>query len=257
MREKELILAIKQLKTIKPNQKWVVFAKSRIFEGKEKTAVFSIKRLMKDKVSAILDIFPSTVFGHGYNRHSLAYSLASFMFLLLMVSSTFIYAQNAMPGDMLFSLKKFSEKGRTLLATKAQLPGVQLEVANKRLEELTTIAQNKQGQKLAFAIKEFQASAKQAAQDIIGAKGKSNKEIVLQARKLEQARAKVEAMGVVIGDTEELDNALSDIITIEIKDLEIRILTEEQKIQLEEVKKAYESKDYGLALEKLLSLTQD
>lgn len=251
MEEKELIAKLKELKQIKPREDWVIFAKENIFKNE---ITVSSRLSAGERFSIILDIFPRLVRYLNYK-----YALATCLFAVLIFSTVLIYAKNALPGDTLFSLKKVQEEVRTLLASKSQLPQYQLEVANERLNELTRIVESKQGKKLAPAIKEFQASAKQAAiniKNIKSVKGLSE-EIVIEAKKLEETKEKIQAMGVIIGDTEELEQALAELVEREIKDLETRTLTEKQTTELEEVKKDYGAKNYSSALEKLLLLTQE
>lgn len=248
MQDKELIAKLKELINIRPRQEWVVLAKAKLFEEETK---IQPAPLAGKRASIILDIFPRFIHHLNYR-----YVLATFTFIFLLVASVFIYARNALPGEALFSVKKAEEKVRTLLAPKNQFAQYQLEITNERLSELAKIVETKQGQKLAPAIKEFQASAKQAALNIKKAK-KLNKEIVLEAKKLEQGKEKVQALGVVLGETDEFAMALAERVEMEIKDLETRTLTEKQKTQLEEAKKDLAAKNYSLALEKILALTQD
>ena len=253
MQEKDLIFNLKGLKQIKPRKEWAVLAKQRIFEADYKKTAKAGAPLL-GRLSAILDVFPRFLSSPAYK-----YALATFMFVVLIASSVVLYAQNALPGDTLFSLKKVSEKTRMFLAAKSKVSGYQLENANTRLTELTQIAETKQDKKLAPAIKEFQASAREAALNINNSIKKGDvldKNVVAQAEKLVEAKDKVKAMGISLGDTDDIDNALSNIVQAGIKDLEASTLTDDQKIELDNAKKDYENKDYSSALEKILMLTQ-
>jgi len=248
MTEKELIAKIKELRQIKPKKDWVVLAKAQIL-GEEKLPVevkpqhFSVFPL-NEVIAGLRVIF----------THKFAFATLT---LILVLVGVFGFAQNTLPGDLLFPIKKISEQGRTFFVSNQEKPTIQLELTNKRLEELKKIAKANQTQKLAPALKEFQASINQAAENIKNIKEpqKITKEIVFQTKKLEESKAEVEALGVVIGETGELEDALSQLVTREIKDLETRTLTEEQSRILEEVKKDYEAKNYSKALEKILTLT--
>ena len=79
--------------------------------------------------------------------------------------------------------------------------------------------------------------------------------IVVGTQKLEENKQKVESLGVVVGETKELDNAISQLVKREIKDLESRTLTEKQQKLLEGAKEDYERGNYSLALEKILFLS--
>lgn len=251
MKEQELISKLKKLKQIKPRQEWVFLAKQELFG--EKAEMSSQKISASERFSIILDVFPRVVSHLNYK-----YAFATLVFMFLMMSSVFIYAQNALPGDTLFAIKKLSEKTEAVLTFKNLSPENQLSIANKRLDELSQIAKSNQSQKLAPAIREFQASAKEAAINIKNMSSSQglNKEIVAQAKKLAEAKKDMEIRGVVIGEIEELDNALAGLIKMEIEDLENSILTATQDQALSNAKTDFQNKQYSDALEKILELTQ-
>lgn len=253
MKESQLLNSLKQLKDIKPSKEWAVLTRQNLFKNELSQAVEKVG--IKDKVSLVLDVFPRYLF----NYHHYKYILATFVFGLLVASSTLIYAKNALPGDTLYVLKRAREKAIALVTPESQKPEMQMELTNERLKELTLIAESKQNQKLSSAIREFQASAKMAALNIKSIKNISQLEdnnIVKEAKRIEEQKEKIEALGVEIGDTEELNTALSELIAREIKDLEAKTLTEEQKELLDKVKISFEEKKYSQALENLLLLTQ-
>lgn len=235
MTEKELIRQIQTLKQIKPRKDWVVLTKRELFRDE--------LPFYRGRASVILEIFP-WLFRH-YKP-----ALATFVFLGILIIAAFIFAQNALPGDSLYSLKRISEEGRIVFVSETDKPKAQLELANKRLEELTKVAETKQTQKLASAIEEFQASASQAAKDLKKPK-KITQEIIDQTKKLEENKQKVEALGVLIGETKEFDNALSQLVETEIKDLENQILSEEKAELLEQAKEDFEVGNFSGALEKV------
>ena len=237
MTDSQLIKKIRELKQIKPSKNWVVLTKKELF--REECPVFENKH-------SILNIFP---------RLALNYkpALATFVFLGIFIIAALAFAQNALPGDPLYSLKRIAEKGKAVILAQSNNPQSQLELANKRLEELARIAQTNQVRKLSPAINEFQISASQAAKGLKAPK-KITKEVVKEAKKLEENKAKVESLGVIIDDTEELDTALAQLVEREIKDLENRTLTEEQQETLEKVKYDYEKGDYTGALEEIVSI---
>ncbi|OGZ18639.1 MAG: hypothetical protein A2Z68_01410 [Candidatus Nealsonbacteria bacterium RBG_13_38_11] len=129
----------------------------------------------------------------------------------------------------------------------------QLELTNKRLEELTRIAENNQTPKLAPAINEFQKSAAETAKNLKDPQ-KITKEVIDETKKLLENKEKAEALGVVIGETEELDDATRKVIESQIEDLEERSLTDEQKQTLETAKLNLEEGNLSQALEKVLEI---
>ena len=202
---------------------------------------------LRDPVSVIFEIFPRLFLNYRL-------VLATLLFLGILISGAFSFAQNSLPGDFLYPLKRISEKGQAIFVSEQDKPQAQLELANKRLEELTRIAENNQTQKLAPAITEFQQSVSQAAKDLKKPK-KITKEIVEQTKKLVEKKEKVEALGVVVGEAEELENALAQLVEREIKDLESQTLSEEQQEILGEIKENYQAGDYNQALEKILKVS--
>jgi vacuolar-type H+-ATPase subunit I/STV1 len=236
MTDLEFIKKIEELKKIKPRKDWVILTKKELFRGEVLTerARFSV-----------FEIFPRLF--HPYYK----YALATIVLFGLLITGAFGLSQNALPGDLLYSLKRVSEKGQAFLAPEAEKPQVQLEITNKRLEELATVAQTNQTQKLSPAINEFQASASQAAKNLQEPQ-KLTKEIVQETKKIEENKTKIESLGVIIGDSEELDNALSQLVDREIKALEKATLTEDQAKTLAEAKIDYENNDFSAALEKIL-----
>jgi hypothetical protein len=245
MTEQELIKKIKVLKQIRPRRDWVVLTKSQILgqEPKRSLAPFG-----GELFSWSLETFPRL-----FLRPRPV--LVSLIFLGILITAVFGFAQNALPGDSLYSLKRISEKSRVVFVSETNKPKAHLELANKRLEELTKIATTNQTEKLASALSEVQASVSQAAKDLKKPK-KITKEIVDQTKKLEENKGKVEALGVLIGETEKLDNALSQLVEREIQDLEGQTLSEEKTRLLEQVKEDFEAGNFSDALEKIWLLSQ-
>lgn len=240
MNEKELISKIRLLREIKPSQDWVVLLKQQVLE-----------EVSVEKKTSIFEFLPRLIF--QYNKLAFASLL-----VFAIVTGAFTFAQNSLPGDPVYILKKITEKSRAVFVSEENLPKVHLEFANKRLEELNKIAETNQVKKLAPAISEFQANISQAAKNLIQAtssRPEALKGIVEETQKLNENRKKIEALGVVIGETEEWDNALSQLVEREIKDLETRTLTDSQKDILVKIKDDIEQGRYFEALEKILLLS--
>jgi len=225
MTEKELIGKIRELRQIKPRKDWVLSTKTQIL-GQEPR----------------LEIFP--FFRPAYAG----------VFVVLLLIGLFEFSQSALPGEPLYVLKRISEKAVVSLTPQEQKSKVNLESANKRLEELNQIAQNNEVKKLAPAMSEFQANISEAAKNLVNVK-KVDKEIIAQTQKLEENKEKVEQVLSTKIETEELDNALGQLVEREIKDLEERTLDEEQTAILEEAKADFEVGNYSEALIKILSLS--
>jgi hypothetical protein len=238
MEEKELINKIKGLKEIKPNSNWVISTKFMIL-GQEPE---------KKSFASVLEFFPRLVLQHS----KLAFAL---VIVFGFTTGAFTLAQNSLPGDPFFALKKITEKSAMALTSEINIPTAQLQLVNKRLEELNTIAKTNQMKKLAVAIQEFQANISKAADDLVSAKNLNVEEVVSETKKIKETKEQVESLGVVVGDTETLDNALLQLIQRELKDLEVRSLTDSQQEVFKSAVLDFNSGNYSEALEKIWSLS--
>lgn len=248
MNEQELIQKIQVLKQIKPKEEWVFLTKQKVLS----TAVEARKESwFEEFVSVLSFVIKKPVFKPA---------LASFA-VLAVLFGTVSFSRSAVPGDLLYSVRKIAEKGRTLLASDQDMSKIKLEMANNRLEDLTKIAEANQGRNLAPAIEEFKQNAAEAAQNIASKITKNSpkavKEIAKEVKVLEENKAKVEKLGVVIGQTEELDNALEGLVSREIQDLKSKTLAEEQQSILAAAEKDFADKNYSDALIKIATISND
>lgn len=243
MTEKDFILEIKKLNQIKPRKDWVLAVKSRIFENEITTTK-----------PTIWEILPRIFF-----QPKLIVSEVLAVFIVLGV---FGFSQNSLPGDPLYLLKRISEKGRAVFVSKEGLPQAQLELVNKRLEELAKIAKSNQTKKLAPALEAYQASVVQAAKDLARASATTSdsatiKKIANQAQKLEEAREKLERTYGIAGlEAKEESNPTKLIVEWLIKDLSNRTLTEEQSGLFAQAQQDYSEGNYSVALIKILQLSE-
>ena len=221
----ELIKKIQELKQIKPGKDWVVLTKSQILAEEPKVLFFPFFKPVLATVTAFGILF-----------------------------GIFSLAQNSLPGDFLYSIKKITEKSQAVFVSEEEKPAFQFELANKRLEELTKIAQTNQVKKIAPAITEFQADVSEAAKSLVKMK-KVDAELVAQTKKLEENKESVEKVLATKIETEEYDQALAQLVESQIKDLEEGTLTENQGKLLEGAKENFEAGNYSQALEKILILS--
>ncbi len=244
MTKDQLIRQLKKLREVEPSKTWVIFSKQRIFAGEPET-----------ERGSFLSIFPLF-------RYKLAFAPIISVFVII---GLFGFAQQTLPGDFLFSVKKMTESVQVGLSSLAEKPGTNLKLANKRLEELSRIAQDNQVQNLGLAIKEFQANVAQAtknlaAMDANGSDSVALKEIMAESQKLAENKEKVETvLGAKIGDTDELSNAIlqleKETASYLIADLSDRTLSEADAQVLAEAQQAFEAQDYAAALEKIWLLS--
>ena len=240
MREKELIEKLLALKEIKPNREWVVLTKNQILEKE-----FIIEEKLEQKklpvpfFLSILKLKFKPVFAS--------------LVVLFFVFGAFIFAQNSLPGDFLYPLKRITEKGQEIFVSEKELPNVQLDLAKKRLEELNKVAKEKEVQKISPGISEFKSTINQASRNLAKLKV-VNKKIVEKTVELEKSKEKLEkVLGTKI-ETPEYENALKELIANEIEFLEKSTLNEQQKKILSEIKAEFEKGNYNQALEKILLL---
>ncbi|MCH8741608.1 hypothetical protein IH779_01790 [Patescibacteria group bacterium] len=244
MTETDLIKKIRLLKQIRPSKDWVLLTKRELF--KEETPVFKAYR---NPASVILRIFPRLFLNYRF-------AVATFVVLGILASGAVNLAQNSLPGDFLYPVKRISEKGRAVFVSEKEKPKAQLELANKRLDELTKIAEENQVRKLAPAISEFQASLYQAAKDL-KKPSKLTQEIVDQTQRLKEKREKIKvSYGINIGESEEYKNTLREIVQRNIEVLEESSLTENQETLLVEAKEDFDAENFTGALVKILLLSQ-
>lgn len=237
MTETELIQKIKELREIKPRKDWVLLAKTQILGSEPNIGLRSI--------------FPPLF------RYRPALVTLLVFFILIGV---FGFAQNTVPGDLLYPVKKIVETSEVIFSSEMEKPKIRLELANRRLRELNWIAEKNLVKNLAPAIEEFQSSVTEAAKGLTKIRDseinpKIVKEVAKLAQELEENKEKVEALGVVVGETEELDNALAQLVEREINILESQSLTEAQQELLVEIKNLYQAGEYSEALEKILILS--
>ena len=222
MNTNNLIKEIKKLKTIEPSKNWVLLNKRELL-GEEKR----------------FELFP--FFRPAYAG----------MFLLLLFIGTFEIAQEALPGESLYLLKKITEKGQMILCSEKDKPMLNLELANRRLNELNEIALNNEVKKLAPAINEFQANVSAAAKNLAQVKT-VDKDIVALTQKIEDAKKEAEETLATKIDTEEYDEAMATLVQGLIAEMEETTLTPEEKELLGKAKEYFENEEYSKALSEIL-----
>jgi len=233
MTEKELIGKIRELHQIKPNQDWVVLTKSQILRTEK--PVFS----------------PFAIFSPAK-----AYSCAGMVFVLLLVG-IFGFAQNSLPGDFLYSIKKITERSQAVFVSGDEKPIFQFKLANNRLEELAKIAQANQVNKLSSALKEFSAAKSEAKKEVVNSIKNKPEEAVEIAKKVapelqeinEREDQVLASLGLEPVQEETGEPTEKTVIEVLIQDVENSSLTEEQENDLAKVKELYDNENYQGALE--------
>jgi len=229
MTETEIITSIRGLKEIKPDQEWVFLSKSRILGVETANTGFRFP-----------DYFRFLTY-----KPALA-AAACFAFII----GTVAMAKDSLPGDFLFPVKRIVERSQEALVPKDKLANYQFEQTTKRFNELTTVTEKKQTRNIDSAVSELKASLSQSAKNIKISDNTNKKDIVNEAKKLVEQKDKAEkALGVVINDDGELENAIKTLVDREIEDLDGRTMTDAQAQLLESAKQDVEEGNYGKALD--------
>ena len=238
MTEKELIFKIRELRQIKPREDWVSLTKSQIL-GEETFAK-----------PGVLSIFPF--------QYKLGYAIMAFIFVLF---GAFGFTQSSLPGDLLYPVKKIVERSQAIFVSEKGRSQASFELANKRLEELTKIAETNQVKKIAPALEEYQASVAQVTKDLVKVTATTSDPVVIRelaemTQELEKTKEKLEQTYGIAGlEIKEGSNPTKVLVEWLINDLEKRTLTEEQSLLFETAKKNYEAGEFNESLEKLLFLS--
>lgn len=237
MEEKELIAKLRELRQIKPSQDWAVFLKNRILSQEQEGVRY------ESPAAIVLSVFRMIFARPAYA------GLASF-FIFVGLFGTFAFAQKSLPGDTLYLMKKTVERVQSVFVTEEELPMVQLELTNKRLEELAQVAKENRVENLPSAIDETRTSISEANKNL--AKASSPAEVKKIVDKIEKkAQTISQTLGVAFGEEEleELKQSSDRLYTEDlISVLESSTLTEEQEGVLSRMKELAGEEEYSQAL---------
>ncbi|MGC8651323.1 MAG: hypothetical protein ACP5RX_01770 [Minisyncoccia bacterium] len=178
MTEKELIEQLKQLQNIKPNENWADWLLSNIL-SKSPNVIASeayLRRQAKQSQSRVT--LASFSFLRQYQK-----ALVSAVFITLFVS-TFVLAQNTLPGNPLYPVKTFTQNIRIALAPTDYKPVVRMQVAKSRLQD---ISQTHQKDNIALLSQNVQKDLETIPKEL---KNIQNKNKVLTYSKQIQTEAK-------------------------------------------------------------------
>lgn len=230
MTEKQLISQLKKLKDIQPNNDWVVFTKEKILKEEEKKTISILSAFLKE-----LQMGERFVF-----QHKMAF--ASVLMIVVMFG-LFGFAQNSMPGDSLFAIKKITEQSQSVFIADNYKSIHNLEIAGKRLDDLQKIAQNNDVNNLASALSEYEETVAKANETL--GQAENIEDIALEIKELQKKENMIRSLGIEINS--DLDNTIKDIVGREIESLE-------ESEEIEEIKELFERGEYYQALEKILTI---
>jgi hypothetical protein len=237
--QKKLIVQIKDLKEIKPRAEWVILAKSQVFNVNLAKEVISNPVKMPSRISNILGFIKAVKF-----QKKLAYSFATLAFVMVGVVG---FAQQTVPGDFLFSIRKFTENSQASLTGQT---GLKQEIAtfNSRINDLAQASKQGKKNNIPSAINEVSTKASALTKTLKESSGDDSnaiKEIT------ESLQVLAYLPGTDLTENSEVKELSQTLLEKQIADLEKSILTEEQEKVLAEVKELYEQEKYVKALEKI------
>lgn len=226
MTEKELITKIEELRSIEPDKDWAFSLRQRILA----------EELAKKEKSTFVLFRPI---------------FAGITTIFILCFGAFGLAQNAVPGDALYCIKKFSERGQLLFVSEQEETGFNLALANRRLEELVSIAEENRIKNLSLAIKEAQESISEVSRSLSA----GNSDPIEAKRTVDQLEEKVQAVSVlgINFETEGIeqlrDSTNKNYAESLVASLNEASLTENQENVLREMESLMEEQDYLGAIE--------
>lgn len=246
MTEKDLILKIKQLKEIKPRQEWVVLTKQRIMAERQEVVMPNTGKSFFANFTHIT----GAIFNHRFAVISLS---AVFVFTGLFAS-----AQNSVPGDTLFLLRKVSERARSTFAVKED---ASLNIVNNRLDDIIKIANENKTKRLEPALKEYNTSVSKVASEITKDNVKNNPEkvrkVVDNFREIENKVTEIHSLGIILNENPDLDVAFIELVTEQAKELEGMELNGGQAALLQDIQLFLSKEKYLNALDQILEVNQN
>lgn len=234
MQEDQPLSQLKKLKQIKPRKDWVASTKSQILD-------------QQPSESRVLRVF------------SFRPAVAAMVGILVLVG-VFGFAQNSLPGQPLYVIKKITEKGQRIFVSQDEIPTYSLSLAEQRLNELNQISQKNLAANFSAGIKEYQEAKQKAQQDISKVVETTPKKEATQiareiAPKLEEINKKEKEVLTSVGAEPKPQKAPAEkaIVEVLIEDAKDSSLTSDQKEDLAKVEELIEKKDYTKALETYLT----
>jgi predicted transcriptional regulator len=170
--------------------------------------------------------------------------------ILFAISFTFL------SESRFYLINKLIKGEKAVFISEEKESKLELELANKKLEELSKIAKTQSVEKLAPAINQTKESVAKATQNLVKSK-KVNKEIAKKALELENKKKEVEKiLGTKITNGE-VESPIKFVAQYLIEDLENRSLGEEQRKTFEKAKEYFENGDFTKVIELLLLINNN
>ena len=253
MTNDNFIKKLKELKQVKPDENWVFLTKAEILNQEQAQQIQRAKLSPGAKLTILANELSSFAKSLIFRPAFATISAIGLFFLL----GTFGFAQNSLPGDLLYPVKKITERIN---------PKPQLELTEQRLKELSKITEANQVKNLAFALEEYETSKIKAGQEVVISikESKTEQEAVIIAKKAalqlkainDKEKEVLATLGIELEkEDQESENTEKIIVELLIKDLNSQTLTEDQQEILEQAEELMENQEYQEALVKILLLS--
>lgn len=236
MDEFTLIKKLESLKTIKPERAWACSAKSQI-------------------LSQDFEQKPSFSFNLFFGQKRLVQSFASV--LIILAITPFVFAKDALPGELLYGFKKAEESVRyALIVPKEQKSVAQLETRLNELDKISAEQGQNQGKKLAAGIKETKQALTNASQDLANVPESQRAELVTKIVKQITAIEEKTNAAIIAPEEKEYQDIYRFFVANEIKELEQKEanLSQEQKDYFVKAKELFNQEKYSEAMEALYQI---
>ncbi|MCX6723801.1 MAG: hypothetical protein NT155_01340 [Candidatus Staskawiczbacteria bacterium] len=235
LNQEQLIGSLKQLKEIKPRKEWAVLLKSQILAKKETKVV-----LAPTKEISFMDVVSSLFF-----QKKLAYSFAVVFFFVL---GAFGFIGYAMPGDLLFPVKRIAEQSQAALTGSSGL-GQDIVVFNNRINDLAQVAKDGRKDNMSPAINEVKAAAKSLKDDPTK-NPRTLKDIASGLKTL------ADVPGTDLATNPDIKDLYQTVVQGQLADLHKTTLTDDQRNILTEIENLCDQGKYADALEKILLINK-
>lgn len=233
MDEFTLIKKLESLKSVKADPNWACLSKANIMSQEFEKPSFSFFDYVKQP--KLVPVYAS--------------------FIALFTITPFIFAQDALPGEKLYTLKKIEETVR--YAFEGDKSAAQIAQIQTRLVELNKITDQpqNQGHKLAAGIKETKQALTKASKEIAKApeaqKAEIAEKIITQITAIEK-----KTNAAIMDSDKEYQELYKFFVDNEIKEIELRqeSLSEEQLELFNQAKELFEAENYSEALEMIYQI---
>jgi hypothetical protein len=229
MQDEDVIAKLSLLKNIEPRQEWANLAKERLIGNEKRRHFFSL-----DFIRVI--------------RYYSAKPVLVMPILAFLVLGGIVIEQtgSSVPGDMLYSVKVSVEQTQHL---------DDLQLAQRRMEELKTVVETNKTKNLSVTIREFEKSVDKVSGSLAQLVENEPEKALQVSRdviQLQRDKGEIEKiLGTVIGakPSGQFESAAMQLVEYELADLETRSLTQEQEEIFEQARGAFEQGEYQEALE--------